>query len=138
MTKAKQKDMLELFSFELNEDMFLDEQIYYVELPESWREFIKSKRIKWDEFELSIKPKNLARKLQTLFPSIFYLHWFSSPWFIADEKMNLELLKEICLRRSEEHTSELQSRGHLVCRLLLEKKKEKKNNTVLDMIVAET
>src|SRR5437870_9521580 len=28
-------------------------------------------------------------------------------------------------RRSEEHTSELQSRGHLVCRLLLEKKKAK-------------
>src|SRR5437660_8618112 len=27
------------------------------------------------------------------------------------------------MRRSEEHTSELQSRGHLVCRLLLEKKK---------------
>src|SRR5437870_11351357 len=27
--------------------------------------------------------------------------------------------------RSEEHTSELQSRGHLVCRLLLEKKKER-------------
>src|SRR5690625_5514503 len=27
------------------------------------------------------------------------------------------------LSRSEEHTSELQSRGHLVCRLLLEKKK---------------
>src|SRR5690625_6409335 len=26
-------------------------------------------------------------------------------------------------KRSEEHTSELQSRGHLVCRLLLEKKK---------------
>src|SRR5207253_11400891 len=31
--------------------------------------------------------------------------------------------------RSEEHTSELQSRGHLVCRLLLEKKKKKKNKT---------
>src|SRR5690554_7635590 len=28
-------------------------------------------------------------------------------------------------RRSEEHTSELQSRPHLVCRLLLEKKKRK-------------
>src|SRR2546422_3344267 len=28
-------------------------------------------------------------------------------------------------RRSEEHTSELQSRLHLVCRLLLEKKKQK-------------
>src|SRR5687768_17962104 len=34
------------------------------------------------------------------------------------------------LRRSEEHTSELQSRLHLVCRLLLEKKKKKKTNTL--------
>src|SRR5439155_12105176 len=32
--------------------------------------------------------------------------------------------------RSEEHTSELQSRGHLVCRLLLEKKKNKKNTMI--------
>src|SRR5258708_24794217 len=31
------------------------------------------------------------------------------------------------LKRSEEHTSELQSPDHLVCRLLLEKKKQKKN-----------
>src|SRR5439155_26497341 len=31
--------------------------------------------------------------------------------------------KSIVQLRSEEHTSELQSRGHLVCRLLLEKKK---------------
>src|SRR5690554_7591771 len=31
--------------------------------------------------------------------------------------------------RSEEHTSELQSRPHLVCRLLLEKKKKKPNNS---------
>src|SRR5690348_18121227 len=31
--------------------------------------------------------------------------------------------------RSEEHTSELQSPVHLVCRLLLEKKKNTKNNT---------
>src|SRR5205809_5483455 len=32
------------------------------------------------------------------------------------------------VERSEEHTSELQSRLHLVCRLLLEKKKKKKDN----------
>src|SRR5437899_10631915 len=32
------------------------------------------------------------------------------------------------LMRSEEHTSELQSLRHLVCRLLLEKKKKKENN----------
>src|SRR4051794_1712670 len=41
------------------------------------------------------------------------------------------LLKEFLglnLKRSEEHTSELQSPVHLVCRLLLEKKKKKKTN----------
>src|SRR2546429_6703277 len=32
--------------------------------------------------------------------------------------------------RSEEHTSELQSRLHLVCRLLLEKKKKKRHATL--------
>src|SRR5690554_2457250 len=33
-------------------------------------------------------------------------------------------------KRSEEHTSELQSRPHLVCRLLLEKKKKKKKEHI--------
>src|SRR5439155_20127888 len=33
------------------------------------------------------------------------------------------ILEKVLKTRSEEHTSELQSRGHLVCRLLLEKKK---------------
>src|SRR5690554_7501935 len=37
-------------------------------------------------------------------------------------RMHVELLAQA---RSEEHTSELQSRPHLVCRLLLEKKKKK-------------
>src|SRR5690625_6505299 len=36
--------------------------------------------------------------------------------------------------RSEEHTSELQSRGHLVCRLLLEKKK---SSSILNLIVSD-
>src|SRR5690625_6881893 len=33
----------------------------------------------------------------------------------------------MCPTRSEEHTSELLSRGHLVCRLLLEKKKHQRD-----------
>src|SRR5439155_2994064 len=36
----------------------------------------------------------------------------------------LEAFPLLTAQRSEEHTSELQSRGHLVCRLLLEKKKK--------------
>src|SRR2546426_5317300 len=41
------------------------------------------------------------------------------------EKIRLELQKRA--KRSEEHTSELQSPCNLVCRLLLEKKKKKSN-----------
>src|SRR5690554_7496434 len=41
-------------------------------------------------------------------------------WSITDAQAKAREL------RSEEHTSELQSRPHLVCRLLLEKKKQKK------------
>src|SRR5690349_23184861 len=41
---------------------------------------------------------------------------------VARSKRNLEKLRTIA--RSEEHTSELQSRRDLVCRLLLEKKKK--------------
>src|SRR2546425_2456939 len=37
----------------------------------------------------------------------------------------------LAVRRSEEHTSELQSLAYLVCRLLLEKKKKKTKNSTL-------
>src|SRR5688572_31498424 len=43
--------------------------------------------------------------------------------------VDMELVRNVILPRSEEHTSELQSQSNLVCRLLLEKKK--KNNTSL-------
>src|SRR5438445_5200289 len=43
----------------------------------------------------------------------------------ADANLTI-FLSTCCARRSEEHTSELQSRQYLVCRLLLEKKKKKK------------
>src|SRR5690554_8094167 len=45
------------------------------------------------------------------------------------QEMEAEWHNKKRVRRSEEHTSELQSRPHLVCRLLLEKKKKKKNKT---------
>src|SRR5439155_17630352 len=42
---------------------------------------------------------------------------------VNDDGSVTDVAREL-LVRSEEHTSELQSRGHLVCRLLLEKKKK--------------
>src|SRR3989442_11781912 len=41
----------------------------------------------------------------------------------------------LCYSRSEEHTSELQSRPHLVCRLLLEKKKKERQSGRLHNLV---
>src|SRR5437870_7332969 len=38
----------------------------------------------------------------------------------------VDVASQVAKLRSEEHTSELQSRGHLVCRLLLEKKNKQK------------
>src|SRR5690625_7876288 len=48
--------------------------------------------------------------------------------FIKQKRLRTSQFPQLaypCEMRSEEHTSELQSRGHLVCRLLLEKKKER-------------
>src|SRR5690348_18220568 len=52
----------------------------------------------------------------------------AAPMIISSLRMQgpLRVMSE---RRSEEHTSELQSPVHLVCRLLLEKKKKKKKQT---------
>src|SRR5687768_17691950 len=48
---------------------------------------------------------------------------------LAAERRGVRLAGHLALpdHRSEEHTSELQSRLHLVCRLLLEKKKQNKH-----------
>src|SRR5689334_19053200 len=46
---------------------------------------------------------------------------------VVDEALKLQPLPKVIWMRSEEHTSELQSQFHLVCRLLLEKKKKNKS-----------
>mgnify|MGYP007026230671 CR=1 FL=1 len=46
-------------------------------------------------------------------------------------KEDSEFVKETIAARSEEHTSELQSRRNLVCRLLLEKKKKQLNTRIV-------
>src|SRR2546429_5267663 len=66
-------------------------------------------------------PRSTLFPYTTLFRSVSGAEWQGrSAWRLANE---------VPLRRSEEHTSELQSRLHLVCRLLLEKKK--KNETLM-------
>src|SRR3989442_6083371 len=63
----------------------------------------------------------------TLFPytTLFRSHGVAVDAQDLDDDVRHGLVLE---DRSEEHTSELQSRPHLVCRLLLEKKKKTENN----------
>src|SRR2546430_5934216 len=51
---------------------------------------------------------------------------------VAERQKVLTLSGNPDLARSEEHTSELQSQSNLVCRLLLEKKKQKKHSVPLE------
>src|SRR2546421_7960417 len=51
-------------------------------------------------------------------------HQRSAPQRVDDRQAVIEVVKGVGVDRSEEHTSELQSRSDLVCRLLLEKKKK--------------
>src|SRR2546422_3314913 len=48
----------------------------------------------------------------------------------SDAKEKAQAQETLKVFRSEEHTSELQSRLHLVCRLLLEKKKQQTNSSL--------
>src|SRR5207244_7901613 len=50
-------------------------------------------------------------------------HKLVTPYLVPDETRNVAVQVVSAKCRSEEHTSELQSPDHLVCRLLLEKKK---------------
>src|SRR5690554_7579591 len=70
----------------------------------------------------------LAHRLQQAVPGLDQftrLQRFTQQ--VVDPPQLIELRVVPGLARSEEHTSELQSRPHLVCRLLLEKKKKNMN-----------
>src|SRR5947209_11662094 len=73
-------------------------------------------------------PRSTLFPYTTLFRSIRPFLGHRNPNGIKLDKDELAALAAR-LRRSEEHTSELQSRQYLVCRLLLEKKKKKTKNS---------
>src|SRR5690625_5597210 len=74
----------------------------------------------------AIMTKALADRLAEAFAEYLHEQVRTRLWgYAPDEDLdNDQLIREKYTGRSEEHTSELQSRGHLVCRLLLEKKKK--------------
>src|SRR5690625_6140284 len=73
-------------------------------------------------YEFEIRSKTIERYGKDKIPKDMNLQ----DWGITYEEMEdyYDKWEKTAGIRSEEHTSELQSRGHLVCRLLLEKKKK--------------
>src|SRR5258705_5675328 len=77
-------------------------------------------------------PRSTLFPYTTLFRSLAWSWRITVPITVALCAMNHSSPRNVTLRspseyRSEEHTSELQSLRHLVCRLLLEKKKQRMN-----------
>src|SRR5687768_17798554 len=72
-------------------------------------------------------PRSTLFPYTTLFRSFLRFGLFFKPDFLPPD-----VCGRLRAARSEEHTSELQSRLHLVCRLLLEKKKKKKKQKIND------
>src|SRR5690554_7369484 len=86
------------------------------------------------EFSIEVDPRTIdTERIQELREQGFNRLSFGVQDF--DEKVQRAVNRlqseqqvfDLVAARSEEHTSELQSRPHLVCRLLLEKKKKKNN-----------
>src|SRR3989442_2621100 len=68
--------------------------------------------------DAAVHVEHVGREVERRRRQLAYVHPVAADGFDAGE-------------RSEEHTSELQSRPHLVCRLLLEKKKKLNRNASL-------
>src|SRR5262245_63191089 len=81
-------------------------------------------------------PRSTLFPYTTLFRSVYKLRMdLAGKSIPSGEGVGFEIFDK---GRSEEHTSELQSLRHLVCRLLLEKKKNKKTKTKKETIIVNT
>src|SRR5258708_11118653 len=87
-------------------------------------------------------PRSTLFPYTTLFRSFLFKGWISvarskENLFPIGPKIGAGTASAACADhpRSEEHTSELQSPDHLVCRLLLEKKKDSYNSDILHSIL---
>src|SRR5690625_7054578 len=94
--------------------------------PSNWNTRDSSGRKGLDETPQSVaRGGSLAARGKRVYSSCGSRSEYYDATSFSNTQLLLEIWKEFLKRstrqRSEEHTSELQSRGHLVCRLLLEK-----------------
>src|SRR5436853_3779884 len=75
------------------------------------------------------RSSDLVSHHSTSKPSYCKFPCINRPMALSSSMSRIRLFMRVAPPRSEEHTSELQSLRHLVCRLLLEKKKNKTSTT---------
>src|SRR2546430_6118044 len=85
-------------------------------------------------------PRSTLFPYTTLFRSRDDMSRVSESWQIIERRGTIaengvQFRMQLGFHRSEEHTSELQSQSNLVCRLLLEKKKNKQSKRDFNLIV---
>src|SRR5690606_39862731 len=83
-----------------------------------------SKDIIWRSRSKSVIPFLADLAADPAVPIAQRLRFFRAFDFHPDSDLKMRVLTDLVRERSEEHTSELQSREKIVCRLLLEKKKQ--------------
>src|SRR5690625_6504178 len=97
-----------------------------VDRPTNGKVFVEGTSIyNLNETQLAIfrrRQIGLVYQFYNLLPVLTVEENITLPLLLDGHKVDKEQFESIVSTRSEEHTSELQSRGHLVCRLLLEKK----------------
>src|SRR5690554_7701518 len=98
-------------------DFFFDaKQAHFDEKDKAFEDNLKAKQALIEEIKAYDLPSDKKEAIAALHE---FADRFSKVGFVPSKQ------KDEVFKRSEEHTSELQSRPHLVCRLLLEKKKIK-------------
>src|SRR5699024_12188209 len=120
-----------LFYFKNCPNIFIDEEDQFMKHFMTLNEFYDKELINLMELAIDYKGVNPQINQQLFAANLFFEASTRTKmsFMVAQKKLGLEMLdfnKDFSSVRSEEHTSELQSRFDLVCRLLLEKKKKKK------------
>jgi len=92
---------MELFALEIDEKLFYNETIYYMKMPESWRNFFNRERT--DRFKLAFKVEPLGKKLKSIFPEIVSVCTNNKvllddqPWLVSTKPIHSSYIKHLTL-----------------------------------------
>lgn len=92
---------MELFALEIDETLFYNETIYYMKMPESWRNFFNRERT--DRFKLAFKVEPLGKKLKSIFPEIVSVCSNNKvllddqPWLVSTKPIHVSYIRQLTL-----------------------------------------